>query len=411
MIEIVLAVIIGIILGIFTGIMPALHVNTVGIIIFSMSDKLLEYFDSLVISSFFVSIAITHAMIEFIPSLIFGIPNEDTVVSIQPGHRLLFEGKGKKAIRLVSFGGYLSIIIIILLLPILFIILPISYDLLKEHIGYLLVIVMFLMIYFTNPTKEKRFYSGLLFMASGILGYFVLNGNLSGNISLLVLLSGLFSVSTLIYSYNKDSMLPPQEDNKFIRIGTSFKKSVFAGSISGCVLGLLPGLGPAQATVIAQFLTLNKDIKAEDFIVTNSGVNISDTLFSLIAIYLISNPRSAISVYISQLISDITLMHIIFFIFISLFSVSVSCIISIKIGDWVINNVNNFNYRNINLLLICLITLIIIFYTLFNGGCLWYVLLCYVTSVALGLIPNYLDISKSNLMGLLIIPTIISYLF
>lgn len=410
MIEIILATITGILFGIITGLMPGLHVNTIGIIIFSSSDMILNHTKPITLCSFFVSIAMTHAMLEFIPSLIFGVATEDTLTSIQPGHKLLFEGEGRKAIRLVSFGGYLSIIILILLLPLLFMILPIIYDTLNEYIAYLLIITMIFMLYYTNKNNTSRLYSSLIFLASGIMGITILKSNLGGNLGLLATLSGLFSISTLLYSINNDTRIPPQKNEKHFTINNKFIKSVTAGSISGCILGLLPGLGPAQGTVIAQSLTLNKNITAEDYLLTNSGVNISDTIFSLISIYLINNPRSAISMYISYLLNSVKIEHILFFIFIGLLTVSITCIISIKIGDFIIHRVNNFDYHNLSLLIVMLITVTVIFYSLWTNGCLWYVLLCYITSIGLGMIPNILDISKSNLMGILIIPSILTYL-
>ena len=259
-----------------------------------------------------------------------GIPDEDTILSIQPGHRLLFKGKGRQAIRLVSIGGFVSIIILTLLMPALMIILPVTYNLLKDYIGYLLLIVMIILLTRFNK-KDRRFKSILLFLISGILGLTVLNSNIGSNLGLLAILSGLFSISSLLYSINSKSKIPPQSMNKSILIDGKFKKSAFAGSISGCILGLLPGLGPAQGTIIAQSITLNRNITPEEFLITNSGVNISDTLFSLIALYLINNPRSAISVYIGNILPNIELIHVVFFIFVSLVSVSIACIISIKI--------------------------------------------------------------------------------
>jgi len=142
MIDIFIAIFLGILLGIITGITPGLHVNTIGIILFSISDEILKYTNALTLCSFLVSISICHAMIEFIPSLLLGIPEENTILSIQPGHRLLFKGKGKQAIRLISVGGYFSIILLIILMPLLMIILPIIYNMLKDYIGYLLLITM-----------------------------------------------------------------------------------------------------------------------------------------------------------------------------------------------------------------------------------------------------------------------------
>lgn len=410
MINIFIAIILGILAGIITGMIPSLHVNTVGIVIFSASTLLLNYISALTIASFLISIAITHAMFEFIPSITVAIPSEDTVMSIQPAHKLLFEGRAYEVIRLVSFGGYLSIVLLIIIMPFLFIILPMIYDLLKDYIGYLLIFIMCIIFIKTRGNYNIKLLSILVFLISGILGCIMLTGNVSSNISLLCMLSGLFSVSNLIYNFNSNNIIPPQKDVHSVNVDNNFKRSVFAGSISGCILGLLPGLGPAQSTMIAQGLTLNKHVTSEDFLITNSGINISDTLFSLIAIYLISNPRSAISVYVSNLISDITLAHIVFFIFISLVVVSVCCMMSIIIGDYIISHMNRVNFRKLNLILIVGITFFIFCYTFYVGGCVWYVGICYVVSIALGIMVNVLGLNKSLLMGVLIIPSILTYL-
>lgn len=410
MINIFIAIILGILAGIITGMIPSLHVNTVGIVIFSASTLLLNYISALTIASFLISIAITHAMFEFIPSITVAIPSEDTVMSIQPAHKLLFEGRAYEVIRLVNFGGYLSIVLLIIIMPFLFIILPMIYDLLKDYIGYLLIFIMCIIFIKTRGNYNIKLLSILVFLISGILGCIMLTGNVSSNISLLCMLSGLFSVSNLIYNFNSNNIIPPQKDVHSVNVDNNFKRSVFAGSISGCILGLLPGLGPAQSTMIAQGLTLNKHVTSEDFLITNSGINISDTLFSLIAIYLISNPRSAISVYVSNLISDITLAHIVFFIFISLVVVSVCCMMSIIIGDYIISHMNRVNFRKLNLILIVGITFFIFCYTFYVGGCVWYVGICYVVSIALGIMVNVLGLNKSLLMGVLIIPSILTYL-
>lgn len=410
MISIFIAIILGILAGIITGMIPSLHVNTVGIVIFSASTLLLNYISALTIASFLISIAITHAMFEFIPSITVAIPSEDTVMSIQPAHKLLFEGRAYEVIRLVSFGGYLSIVLLIIIMPFLFIILPMIYDLLKDYIGYLLIFIMCIIFIKTRGNYNIKLLSILVFLISGILGCIILTGNVSSNISLLCMLSGLFSVSNLIYNFNSNNIIPPQKEVHSVNVDNNFKRSVFAGSISGCILGLLPGLGPAQGTMIAQGLTLNKHVTSEDFLITNSGINISDTLFSLIAIYLISNPRSAISVYVSNLISDITLAHIVFFIFISLVVVSVCCMMSIIIGDYIISHMNRVNFRKLNLILIVGITFFIFCYTFYVGGCVWYVGICYVVSIALGIMVNVLGLNKSLLMGVLIIPSILTYL-
>ena len=74
------------------------------------------------------------------------------------------------------------------------------------------------------------------------------------------------------------------------------------------------------------------------------------------------------------------------------------------------DNLINIKYKNLNLIIIIIITSIIILFSLSTGGCLYYIMICYITSISLGLIANSLDLNKSSLMGVLIIPSIITYL-
>jgi putative membrane protein len=52
--------------------------------------------------------------------------------------------------------------------------------------------------------------------------------------------------------------------------------------------------------------------------------------------------------------------------------------------------------------------LVTIFAFIENANIL-YVLLVYITSISLGMIPHYIGVNKSNLMGVLIVPAIIIY--
>ena len=92
----------------------------------------------------------------------------------------------------------------------------------------------------------------------------------------------------------------------------------------------------AGKTVIAQAASGASDNDDDDtvnFLLATSGLNISDCLFSLIAIYIIGNPRSGIAVYMSYLISEMSINHLIIFIFASLLAVSVSLALSLKLGS------------------------------------------------------------------------------
>ena len=49
--------------------------------------------------------AITHTFIDFIPSIFLGAPDEDSVLSILPGHKLLLKGYAYTGIILTLYGS------------------------------------------------------------------------------------------------------------------------------------------------------------------------------------------------------------------------------------------------------------------------------------------------------------------
>jgi len=178
-------------------------------------------------------------------------------------------------------------------------------------------------------------------------------------------------------------------------------------------LGFLPGFGPAQGTVIAQAASGTNDNSEDDtvnFLLATSGLNISDCLFSLMAIYIIGNPRSGIAVYMSYLISDMSISHLVIFIFASLIAVSISLILCLKLGDSFSKLMGGVDYRKLSIAVIILQIGILYIFTLYYKAPIFYMTLALITSTALGMLPHYVGVGKSHLMGVLIVPAIVIYM-
>lgn len=103
--DLIFACIIGVLCGAVTGLIPGIHVNTVGAFVFASSATILAFLSPEFLAVFLMSMSISHALLEFIPSMFLGVPEEGTVMSVLPGHHLLLQGRGKEAIRLVALGG------------------------------------------------------------------------------------------------------------------------------------------------------------------------------------------------------------------------------------------------------------------------------------------------------------------
>ena len=412
MFELVIACFIGILIGTTTGMIPGIHVNTAGAIIFASSTFLLSFLSPEFLCVMMVAMSIAHALIEFVPSMLLGVPEEGTATSILPGHRMVLQGRAKEVIRIVCVGGFGAILVTILMLPIFSILLPMLHDISKPFTWMILLFASIYLTYSLTSNHRDFLWSLLLFALSGILGWTIFQTPISSGVTLMCIFSGLFGISTILFSLNDNSTLPHQ--NSFYDLSIDFDKfkSIFAGGITGAILGFLPGFGPAQGTVIAQAAsgTSDSDDDTVNFLLATSGLNISDCLFSLMAIYIIGNPRSGIAVYMSYLISKMSLNHLIIYIFASLLAVSVSLVLALRLGDSFSKLMGGVDYKKLSISVILLQIVILFIFIFYYGAPVGYMILALITSTAMGMLPHYLGIGKSHLMGVLIVPAIVIYI-
>lgn len=412
MFELVIACFIGILIGTTTGMIPGIHVNTAGAIIFASSTFLLSFLSPEFLCVMMVAMSIAHALIEFVPSMLLGVPEEGTATSILPGHRMVLQGRAKEVIRIVCVGGFGAILVTILMLPIFSILLPMLHDISKPFTWMILLFASIYLTYSLTSTRRDFLWSLLLFALSGILGWTIFQTPISSGVTLMCIFSGLFGISTILFSLNDNSTLPHQ--NSFYDLNIDFDKfkSIFAGGITGAILGFLPGFGPAQGTVIAQAAsgTSDSDDDTVNFLLATSGLNISDCLFSLMAIYIIGNPRSGIAVYMSYLISKMSLNHLIIYIFASLLAVSVSLVLALRLGDSFSKLMGGVDYKKLSISVILLQIVILFIFIFYYCAPVGYMILALITSTAMGMLPHYLGVGKSHLMGVLIVPAIVIYM-
>ena len=93
-----------------------------------------------------VAMSIAHALIEFVPSMLLGVPQEGTATSVLPGHRMVLQGRAKEVIRIVCVGGFGAILVTILMLPIFTVVLPMLHEVSKP---FTWMILLFASIYLT----------------------------------------------------------------------------------------------------------------------------------------------------------------------------------------------------------------------------------------------------------------------
>jgi len=395
MIELFLSLLIGIIFGVVAGLLPGLHPNNTIPIILGLSFL----FGPLPTAIILISAGVVNSFVNFIPSILLGAPEESTVLGVLPGHKLLLEGRGYEAIKLCVVGSLGGVLFSILTLPLFVMFIPSLYNFLRPNIHWLLIAVITYMI-LTEKGKNK-FFALAIFILSGILGLIVLN-NFSDS-SLFPLLTGLFGLPTLLIAIYQKTKLPEKfsfEEEKINR--KNLLSCIGIGSMAGIVAGLLPGIGATQSTILTQQTLRKGDKDPRSFLISIGAITTSDIVYSILALWLIHNPRSGIAVGVSKLL-EVGLKEALFFIIFIIISAGIATFITLKITRISLRFLKRVNYSKL-----CLYTSIFLFIlTIIFSGLIGILIL--IVAIAIGLIPNYLNVRRSYAMGCLIMPTILFF--
>lgn len=396
---VLIIIILGIIWGIVTGLTPGVHINLISIIVLVNFITFLQYFDINELIIFIIVMGIVHSFIDFIPSIIFGVPNADTSLSVLPGHMMVLAGRAYEAIFLSCIGSFFGMLFAFLIGPLFFFGLENTYDFIKEYIPYLLLFTLISLIFF-EPTMNNKFWASIIVLFSGSLGMLTLSTTLIDN-SLMVLFTGLLGTSTIIHSImEKQAKIPPQELDVNFRFSKDFFKAVSIGGICSTICSVSPGIGNAQAgTLSALFF---KKISSEIFIVVLSAINTINFILSFLTFYLIERARNGAVFVISQIADEILFDDLKIYFAIIFFISIAGFFLTLYLGKGIIKIVSRLNFEMINYsILILLIVLVFVMSNIY--GLL--ILLC---STFLGLLCINLGIRRVHLMGVLLVPVILN---
>lgn len=398
--EYFIAAILGILAGVITGIVPGIHINLVSLLVVSFSTYILNFFSLISLGAFIISMSITHTFLDIIPAIFLGAPELETALSVLPGHALLLSGYGYEAVKLTVIGSLFSLIFTIFLIPIFIFVFPLVYEKIQNWIGLILLLTVAYMILKENDLNS-RFWAFIVFLLSGILGIIVLNyPNL--NQPLFPMLSGLFGLSLLITSMNKNVEIPKQYITDMIKVDKiNTFKSLVSATISGSLVSWLPGMGPAQAAIIGS--NIIGKINNYCMLILIGGINTVSMLISLVALYTIEKARNGSIIAIMQLLGRIEINTFILYVGISLFAAGITSFITLFISKIISSRINSVNYKKLSFAIIFFITLITFYFSSFIGV---FVLLI---STAIGLIPSIVNVKKSHAMGCLILPVILYF--
>jgi TctA family transporter len=203
----------------------------------------------------------------------------------------------------------------------------------------------------------------------------------------------------LLLSIKNKTIIPPQKiENPKI----NFLRPLIGSAIASPLCGFLPGLGSGQAAVLGNSIARTDE---KGFLALVGATNIVVMSISFLAIYLISRMRTGAAVAVSDLIGEMTINILILIISCIIVSGVIAFFVTEHLSRKLANKINKVNYSKLSFWTLCFLSVMTIVVSGFSG------FLIYIISTFTGIYCIKKNVKKTNMMGCLIIPTIIIYLF
>ncbi len=274
------AMFIGIAMGSLTGLIPGFHVNTVALVLLSLTPVFISMGVSLQsVAVIIVACGTVHTFVGYVPAALLGAPEDSTALALLPGHRMLLSGHAPLGVGYSARGSQLGLILSLPLLVLGRILFGPETGWYQEIRGQLawILLAITLMLLYTERTRlswpiwiqnlskgklgdDSRFAGTIAaisyFLLAGFYGFavFQLPANSPIGIPSPTLLgpalAGLFGVAGLIDIYVTMSEIPEQHDEWQLPPPKRLLGPCMGSSGIGAMMGFLPGMTAAQATVL-----------------------------------------------------------------------------------------------------------------------------------------------------------------
>jgi putative membrane protein len=443
--------------GVCTGLVPGLHVNNVAAVVVASSASVVSAFHAVgsafgstdaavLISSFLVAALVAHMFSESIVATYLGIPSGDTV-SLLPAHRLARMGLGGAAVRASADGSLSGAVLGLLLLPPICFILgpPVdAYSSLRQVMGFVVAFMSATLVAsegFGRRRPVKRLaLASVFFLTSGLIGFVVLDTNYFAcdvqdfpwmregfvrvSSLLLPLFAGLFGVPTLLLSIGSMSVVEPEAGVGCVRrnrLAPDMRpRELTLSSLGGVLVGWIPGVTSGSSSTMCA--SVSKDIAPEGgapegaarFIWLYSAISSCGAVLSVGALFAIARARSGIMQAVAHFLGGPALAIDGLHSLVPMTAMLLSMLVSAAVCHSLICGMSASLMSKLQrvlcsdiaaMLSLAFVSSLVLYLTGVRGG------LLFVTASCLGLLPPMSGVRRINLMGCLLVPICITFLF
>lgn len=273
------AAVTGTLLSAFLACIPALHIYNIAGFLVILALKFQGMVSGEVMAMFMLGLVVGYAMLNTIPSVFFGAPDDSTIFVVLPGQKYLMQRRGFEASVLTGVGGLGGLVVLLLLAPYASKVFPVVRTVAGPHLHWVLGGVTLFMLLSEWPKSSDRGHTrlarfvdawrslgaGLLtFLLSGILGFTLFYSSLvppeRAFQNLLPAFVGLFAIPWVLQNIVSQARVPPQHVSDTLDLSPRLiARGVGAGALGGLFAAFFPVVTGGVGGFLAGHATAQRD--------------------------------------------------------------------------------------------------------------------------------------------------------
>jgi putative membrane protein len=278
-VELLGAALAGTVLSSLLACLPALHIYNVAGLLIILAPRIEGALPGDMLAMFMLGLVIGYAVVNTIPSVFFGAPDESTLFIVLPAQRYLMQQRGFEASVLTGVGGLGGLLVLLLLAPVMPRVFPVVRVVVGPHMHWILGAIIVFMLMSEWPKGSDRGRTGLAkfldawrslgagiltFLLSGMLGMVLLYSNLvpaeRAFQNLLPAFVGLFAVPWVLQNLLSQAQVPAQHAGGSVDLSPGLiLRGVGAGALGGLFAAFFPVVTGGIGGFLAGHATAQRD--------------------------------------------------------------------------------------------------------------------------------------------------------
>lgn len=270
---------VGVLVSAVFSCLPALHITNVAGLVMVSILRAQGTVSQQALAGFMLGLIVGYAVLNTIPSVFWGAPDESTVFIVWPGQKYLMQKRGFEAAALTGIGSLGGLFLLCALAPFLPKVLPAIRAVVTPHLHWILAAVTVFMLMSEWPKGSDRGRTSLVrfldawqslgagwltFLLSGVLGFVLLNSNLipaeMAFQKLMPAFVGLFGIPWVLQNLLSQAWAPKQETTRSVHLTPALAlRGVGAGALGGFFAAFFPAVTGGIGAFLAGHATAQRD--------------------------------------------------------------------------------------------------------------------------------------------------------